>query len=487
MLVLEIEFLSGVCYAAVGPDSHVPDWPPQPDRIFSALVATWALRGQEARETSALQWLERLPPPRIEASETEPRTSAMAFVPPNDPSTAKQKNARGVFPAFRRRQPRRFPASRPHASVLRLMWDEVADTGDNLDALDRLARDTAYVGHSTSLTRCRFYVDPHAPENGARMSPQRRVYEGRLDELQRAFAGGRRSLSGARVVRPSEAPRPRTNTFGERWLLLEHIDGRMPDLRASAIVARTIRDVLLSAYARSGLGEEVPEVVSGHRADGTPTDSPHLAIVPLAFAGFPHADGHVMGFAVVPPHASSILDDDDFRRALRAVAPVDEDRGRRVLPVISKRGTSEDRAFSLALSPTFEPPRRSLDPALYTRSARVFATVTPLVLDRHLKARDHARQAEVELQIAAACRRIGLPEPEVVVADKHSTVEGVPAAYPSSKSPAWMRWLLPPSLATRQLTHAVVRFTMPVEGPLILGAGRYFGLGLCRPLDGRNR
>ena len=41
-LVLEIEFLAGVCFAAIGPDSEVPDWPPQPDRIFSAFVATWA-------------------------------------------------------------------------------------------------------------------------------------------------------------------------------------------------------------------------------------------------------------------------------------------------------------------------------------------------------------------------------------------------------------------------------------------------------------
>lgn len=39
-LVLEIEFLAGVSFAAVGPESPVPDWPPQPDRIFSALVAT---------------------------------------------------------------------------------------------------------------------------------------------------------------------------------------------------------------------------------------------------------------------------------------------------------------------------------------------------------------------------------------------------------------------------------------------------------------
>ena len=110
------------------------------------------------------------------------------------------------------------------------------------------------------------------------------------------------------------------------------------------------------------------------------------------------------------------------------------------------------------------------------------------MLDRHLKENGEARQYEVMAQIAGACRNIGLPEPERVVLDKHSAFEGAPSAYPSGKSPAWMRWRLTPSLASRQLTHAVIRFPKRVEGPVILGAGRFVGLGLCRPLnkDGHN-
>ena len=33
----------------------------------------------------------------------------------------------------------------------------------------------------------------------------------------------------------------------------------------------------------------------------------------------------------------------------------------------------------------------------------------------------------------------------------------------------------------RVLVHATVEFPRPVRGPLLLGAGRYFGLGLFRP------
>jgi CRISPR-associated protein Csb2 len=250
------------------------------------------------------------------------------------------------------------------------------------------------------------------------------------------------------------------------------------------MVAKTLRDALLSGYRRIGLEQAIPEVISGHALDGSPSRTPHLAIVPLAFSGFPHADGHVMGFALIPPRTNDIFKDEAFRRALRTLAPIDEQYGRRILTLTTRRGAAGDTAFSIGLSPSFEPPvgKRSLDPELYTKAARTFATVTPILLDRHLKAEGSARYAEIATQVVSACRNIGLPDPVAIVPHKHPSIEGVPSAYPSGNSPAWNNWRLPPSLATRQLTHAVIRFAEPIEGPVILGAGRFLGLGLCRPL-----
>ena len=488
-LILEIEYLSGVSFAAIGPDSDTPDWPPQPHRVFSALVASWAARGERQEEQRALEWLENLPAPRLLASDAEPRTRAVVFVPPNDPRSDKQKSAKGVLPALRSRQPRRFPATRPHDPVIRLGWTEAEPNEANFSALQALARDTAYVGHSTSLTRCRFLIDDSALASGDGNPPLRRAYPGRFDELRRAFDAARRPLPGA-IVAPTPKPEPeRNNIFGDRWLILEQVAGDMPDIRACAIVARALRDALLSGYQRIGFENEIPEVVSGHAADGAPTCAAHLAFIPLAFAGFPYADGHVMGFALVPPKDSTILEDATFRKVLRTLAPVDEERGRRVLTLATRQGMSSDSAFSIDLSPTFEPPigKRSLDPMLYMRPSEVFATVTPIALDRHLKEKGEARLEEVATQIARCCRNIGLPGPAAVGPDKHSAIEGAPSAYPSGKSPAWTNWRLPRSLASRQLTHAVIRFAEPVEGPVILGAGRFAGLGLCRPLDNETR
>lgn len=489
-LVLEIEYLAGVAFAAIGPDSPVPDWPPQPDRIFSALVASWGARGQDTGEAEALRWIEELPPPLLIEQGAEPRTSATVFVPPNDPRINRRKHAKGVLPALRSRQPRRFPATRPADPVLRIVWPDAAPDPEVLAALNHLAHDTAYVGHSSSLTRCRFRFDGEALNLSEAKPSRLRVYPGRLEELRDAYArfeksasGKDRPLKGAPVIGPPDVQPPRAGYFANRWLLLEHIGGEVPDLRASALVAKTIRDTLLAGYQRVGLGDRIPEVISGHSPDGAPTRLPHVAIVPLAFVGFPYADGHIMGFAVVPPGDGAILHDEDFQKALRAIAPMNEERGRRIVTVRTKERGPRNEAFSIELSPSFEPGRQSLDPALYVAGARTFATVTPIVLDRHLKGAGATRQEEIQAQITGACRNIGLPEPEIAVADKHSAIEGAPPANRSAGSPAWLGWRTPASFASRPLTHAVIRFHEPIAGPLILGAGRFLGLGLCRPLD----
>ncbi len=195
----------GVAFASVGPDSSVPDWPPQPDRVFSALVATWAAHGSREAERPALEWLEALPAPLIHASDAEPRSSPTVFVPPNDPRSDKVKHALGVLPQLRKRQPRRFPATRPHEPIVRFEWHEDPRSPEMFAALQSLAQDTAYIGHSLSLTRCRFTSQVAQLESQGR-SPQRRVYRGRLRELMQAYPSSR-PRPGARI-RP--APDSRT-------------------------------------------------------------------------------------------------------------------------------------------------------------------------------------------------------------------------------------------------------------------------------------
>jgi CRISPR-associated protein Csb2 len=356
---------------------------------------------------------------------------------------------------------------------MRLMWRDLAVDDTTLSALNALAGDTPYVGHSASLTRCHFSVSgaltPAVPA-------ARRVYPGRLIELERDFRAGRRPGPGEDTSLPAEVPRraPR-GQFASRWLVLEHIAGDVLDLRATALLSKALRAALMSGFRRI-LGEaSIPEIVSGHLLDGRPTAQAHLAIVPLAFIDRAFGDGSVLGVALVPPGDGALLDDAAFQAALGEVAPWNEAAGRRELRLWRS-------AIEVVLTPNLESARRSLDPAPYVATARTWATCTPMVLGRHLKEKSNAaREFETQELIAQACHHSGLPAPDVVVPDKHSAITGAPSARPSRRSPAWMGWRLPDNLASRPLTHAILQFAEPVRGPVILGAGRFAGLGLCRP------
>lgn len=501
-LVLEIEHLSGVCFASLGPDNDEPDWPIQPDRAFSALVAAWAARGRDAGERAALTWLEGRPTPRVEAADAAPRTAPAVFVPPNDIPT-RLGGGLGTVLGLHGRQPRRFPAiaalDRSGGLLTRLIWTDVAEDEAPLEALDVIARDTAYVGHSSSLTRCRFLIGQASTGTRAAHS---RIYPGRLDRLEQDFAARRRPAPGEAVQKATLPERPVESAFGDNWLVLafdQPGDGRRgvkPDLRAAPLIAKVLRDVLMAGYQRIGLMP--PTLVSGHATDGAQAAGTHLAIVPLADVGHAYSDAALHGFALVPPRGVKPLHDDTFREALAAVATYDgPTRSRRLALYGARIAAANGKDVELVLRFGGEGAiLRSLDPSRYTGMATTWATATPVVLEHHLKSTTpDGRQAEIEALVARACAHAGLPAPAAaagkrgregrfaVFTDKHSAIFGAPPAAPSGRNPAWLRWRVPERLASRPLIHTVVRFPEPVRGPVILGAGRFTGLGLCLPLD----
>jgi CRISPR-associated protein Csb2 len=89
--------------------------------------------------------------------------------------------------------------------------------------------------------------------------------------------------------------------------------------------------------------------------------------------------------------------------------------------------------------------------------------VTPIVLDRHPK-----RGETPQTLVADAAERSGWPRPTAVDLP-YRTLPQVPPAGAFIGRGAGHR------------VHAVLRFTQPVRGPMLIGRGRYFGLGLLRP------
>ena len=475
-LLLEIEFLTGVCRAAREPGDDTPDWPPQPDRVFSALVSAWAARGERSEERAALEWLEAQPPPAVHASDHTLRTTPDVFVPPNDPRASKAaKTYMKVMPDGRPRQPRRFPIARPDSPLIALFWP-VEPEPPLFDALNALASCVGYLGHSASLVRCRFLPAAAPAHRHPARRARRRVYPGRLRELEEAH----RANPVRPMIRPgapvfAEGPSGPTPQDDD-WLALEVIGGEVPDVRAAALVCRVLRNALMSGYRKAGRDDAIPEVVSGHTPSGAPTRVPHLAIAPLAFAGFPHADGRVLGFALIPPRGTTLDRIEGFRAAFEKVAHYGPNEERRVLTL---QGPPLTEPLRLAPVPRGGTQKRSLSSEPYLKPSRIWASATPVVLERHLKRKDDAEMREL---IASACENAGLPRPDPnrIRVGKHSAVEGMPSARPLAGEPSWTRWKTPKSLASRQLAHAVIDFGGDVRGPVLLGAGRFTGLGLCR-------
>ena len=476
-VVCEVEFLTGVCRAAREPGRRTPDWPPQPDRVFSALVSAWGARGERPEERVALEWLEAQPPPMVHAGGHTVRTAPDVFVPPNDAGRSKTaKKYLQVMPDGRPRQPRHFPVARPDDPLMALAWPVEAEPAV-LGALNALASCVGYVGHSASLVRCRFVHGESPALRHPEAPARRRVYRGRLRELETAHR--------ANPVRPAIRPgapvfsqRPPEPSRPDSWLVLEAVDGGVPDLRAAPLVCRLVRQALMSGYRKAGLADAIPESVSGHTLDGAPTRLPHLAIAPMAFAGFPHADGSVQGFALIPPCGMALERIEGFRSAFEQVAHYRRDMERRVLTL---EGAPLGKRVLLAPSAGGAAAKWSLSPNAYLKPSRCWATATPIVLERHLKGKG---EAELRALVASACENAGLPrpDPDRIQVGKHSAVVGMPPAQPLVREPQWMRWKVPPSLASRPLAHAVIDFEEEVAGPVLIGAGRFIGLGFCRGL-----
>lgn len=481
MLALEIELLTGI-YRASLPDGSRAEWPPHPERVFSALVQAWGDGGCDARERAALEWLESLPAPMIEADDLldcGERSAPTVFVPPNDSPRGKDMVA--LLPERRPRQARNFRAVVPLNPIVKLIWQEARGEGEHRLALAALAHRVASLGHSASLVRVRF------TESNANALPLwtpdvegeaslRVPYHGRLGRLEGWLSRDERPQTGMTVHyrKPPSASsaEPPKSAFGgsDDWFVFEDVGGSRPDILAFARVAKCVRASLMTHGP-----QPPPEAISGHTSDGTPSSKPHTAIVPLANVGWPHASGDLLGFAIVLPREIANQDRGVALQALAGFAHLD--RG--------EEAQAELRLSSTMLwrvERTAAPSRASLKPTRWCAKSLSWASATPVLLDRFP---DHNDPIEEARLIANACCNIGLPEPSQIEIHKHSAIQGAPSAYPARGNRSIPDWSFPAGIkfASRPRRHVILRFAEPVEGPVMIGAGRFHGFGLCLPFE----
>jgi len=523
MLALGIRYLNGFV-AACEPDARDPgreraEWPPHPARVFMALAAAYFETGADPEERQALLWLERLPPPLLRASEAVPRAVVTHYVPVNDKPGDRVKPPTAVIQSIpqlaRDRQARTFARAWPNDDAVYLAWPDVSVEQRIADALDRLCCKVTRLGHSMSLVQMwlagpeevgdvNWMPDDDRPETSLRvpgvgtLEDLERRYNAQTVERYAALVGAaeddrdKRAQREARkrlgdefgneppprlrpsipfyqgYSRPSRPERavPPGSVFSPHLVIfsLEVRDGPFAALGLQSVLAvmQRWREALVSQA--NDMSDNVREIVSGHSRDGSPLERPHLAFVPMAFVGHPQADGHLLGLAAALPAG---LLAEERRQVLRVLGRVGELR----LGELGVWGLVRD---------TSDRPLRNLRPETWTadpEGATYWSTVTPVAFDRHPKSKDRgAYQQEVAEMVATACTTVGLPRPRDVIVTAVSAHLGVPSAHVFPR-------LRRKDGGDRRHAHAILLFGEPVRGPVVIGAGRYRGYGVCRRLD----
>lgn len=541
MFALEVDLLTGAYVAAHPTDRRRVEWPPHPARLYSALVASWGEDGADAFEREVLEWLAVQRAPEIVCGSHAERVVVTHYVPANDAAAVKDHTrlyrtlrdkeqafrgaqagaglnprlvaraqvdlGRAIFkteqdsprlasaagapesslqllPDRRPKHARMYPAAIAEEPCVIFRWPDAQPTSGQRDLLDGIAARISRLGHSSSMVACRVVDDS---DEVARYVPDpdgslvlRAPAEGLLGLLEQEHARhqGRkpRSLPAALVAyretsEVAEAPIG-APALGEDWIVLGRVGGARLPLTRALLVASTVRKALLK-YAE----DPVPELISGHQAPGSlggpsrPTERPHLAIVPLPFVGHSHADGSLLGIALILPRDAN---DGDRIAVLRALA------GWRDAGFDLHMG--EAGAATLAMVDPLDP-RTTLQPSTWCRPARTWATVTPVALDRvprHLFRGTHGQRTAAVDQAAAvvarACAYAGLPLPAEVEVVDEGLIEGVAPRH------AFPHYRVRGKQVQRVTVHGRLTFAAPVRGPVLIGAGRYLGYGLCRPV-----
>jgi CRISPR-associated protein Csb2 len=462
-LSLDVELLTGSYDAAEVDDRRRGEWPPHPARLFSALVS--AARTEDDR--AALRWLEAQPSPCVVADAAVSDVRREAFVVTNK---VEQGGGGSLTHPARtnglRARTRTIPAS-PRVSM---RWTSDA-APEVVVALDAMARRIPYLGRSTGVVLVAAAATSGTSAAQGDTVDGRPVYEpcavleadvnlrvpypGFLEELDAQYEADRPAwevarYSGYRLRRPVEPARDETTvpSVYTDVVVFGFTDFR-PDGRLTSRFTEALRTAVLRRCP------DAPNVVHGHEADGRP----HVAFLALPDVGGPHSDGHLLGMAVAVPE----LPKDERKRVLAAILSLrgsDDPQGQFDLrvPGIGRAG--------LVHRPGLVRPWGA-SPERWRQGSRRWVTATPMVLDRFPK-----RESDVADEVLASVRRLGLPDPVDLRISTQPLQTGAVRLRPHE---------LPEQSRKRLYRHVELVFDRRVSGPVLVGAGRYLGVGLFAP------
>ena len=488
-LLLSVRFHDGRYHGA-------GDWPPAPARLFQALVAG-AARGAAlpGEDKVSLEWLETLEAPLVAAPAACRGQRCKNFVPNNDLDAVGGDVRRigEIRTATKITRPHIFDAKIPllfiwtfknetsnegHAQTVCKIADHLYQLGRGVDMawawaelLDPDEIETRLTEHGGVVYR------PSAGSKGkALLCPQ----AGSLVSLETRFAADRSRFTwiqeGKRIQQLfSQPPKPRFAKVAydappQHFLFEIRVATRAesfvswPSMRASALVT-TLRDRAAQRLKESLPGEagKIDRVFIGRKA--TEIDkTTRVRILPLPSIGHTHADRAIRRVLVeIPPNCPLRID--DIAWAFSGLEGIDPTTREIVWNLVRSEDHGMLDHYGIGDSEQ--------------NGYRVWRTVTPAALPvmRAGRGTTGARRAANEEKTAhavmQALRHTG-------VAERVESIRVQREPFDRNGTRAEM-FAVPERFAAHGLHHVEISFARSLCGPLVIGNGRYLGLGLMAP------
>lgn len=492
------------------------DWPPAPARLHQALIAATltnlpdSLRDAYSdKALAALQWLETLPAPDINASklaaDEDYRRALSVAMPHNSP-------AKGDFSRYHPDLAPVLRATPEQDGNLFVAYRWMDDTAQfcreaevHLAALNEAAAKLGYLGRAEDRVECEVvWREDDKDTVNETQEIWRPVFHAADLSLQTVRPNSTTELiqefvrANQRIERGSKRPARlflRDQSYSRdaaEGLLPIHVaifqifrntnNPDEPPAVCDAVNAHRWRAPLRALACR--IAKEVQrwsdptlaeELISGHAQGGGPTRQPHLAFVPLPSLSLQgQADGRVRRFAL-----------------LGYAGTENKARAASIYRTLAGCLDGEEIEPGYRLQLIDDAPQRDKVWWLYSGSSRVWLSATPVVINRGFKVPTYSpdggllsdnerhlrRQAEWASLLRTSLRHIRLPDDIVEACEITLTPSPLLAATERAER-------YRPNGEGASFVHVRIDFPRPVRGPLIVGDRRYIGLGLLTPVAG---
>jgi CRISPR-associated protein Csb2 len=482
--------------------------PPSPARLFQALLAGVGLSGPVApKDLDALTWLEERNPPVIASPFMRDGQSIMSYVPNNDlDAVAGDPRRIGKIRTGKTIRPRMFDAELPWLYTWAIDEDDnsirqaqaVCELAERLYQFGR-GVDMAWawgevIGSEAIETRLSSYTGMvYRPSSSGSDMKCECPGPGSLKSLMERYAAnshrfrfeGHGTLARQLFAQP---PKPHfvqvayDAPFSRYIYDLQSTNdvsiGVWPLTQISKLV-EWLRDGASQKLRRAlpTLSAEIERVMVGRKADGADegVTASRVRITPLPSIGHHHADRGIRRVMVEVP-ADCPIRADDVQWAFSGLEPSDPATG---------------EVAGMVLTPSTDTSMLGHFGATDRGRSRVWRTVTPAALPTHAKRRRieptrmtaeakngaerSTEQTRAGAAVAQALRHAGIRTSVEAVRVQREPFEAngdrVEAFAPGTR------------FEKERLWHVEITFNAPIGGPLVIGDGRFLGLGVMAPLE----